>query len=71
MNEEQRAKLLEILIETWNRQQSADEAFDEIDYLIGDYTHLNRLKGSIIQELILHSWFITSVQQQEYRVNLN
>ena len=36
MNEEQRAKLLEILIETWNRQQSADEAFEEIDYLIDD-----------------------------------
>jgi hypothetical protein len=36
MTEEQRAKLLEILIETWNRQQSADEAFDEIDYLIDE-----------------------------------
>jgi len=36
MTDEQRAKLLEILIETWNRQQSADEAFDEIEDLIDD-----------------------------------
>jgi len=34
MTEEQRAKLMRILIETWNRQQSADDAFEDMEDLI-------------------------------------
>lgn len=36
MSEEQRAALLEILIQTWDRSMSADDAFELIEDMVWD-----------------------------------